>query len=481
MHSFQIYFVCFFLFLGQLCLGQIDSSQYLLQNIPKKYFKQVDHKIDQYQARISKRTIQTLEKLSRWESKVQKMLERVSPETAARFFTNEQPTFTSILNQIKKGDDIGLNYKVAYNEYRDDLTTTLKYVQQSSEFLDSGLIKKAINTKDKMLDLTKQENQAEALQQFIKERKKQLIEQAVQHIGQSKYLQKINKEAFYYVETLKNYKEIFSDSRKAESAVKDIVTRIPAFQKFMQKNSELASLFGQTPNNNNSFNSGLAGLQTRSSVQTLIQDQIASGGPNAEQIFRENIQQGQAELMKLKDKLLTPIGNSGGDINMPSFTPNIQKTKTFLQRLDYGFNVQFAKSSALLPATSDIAGSVGYKLNDKSIMGVAVSYKVGLGSIRAIHLTHEGVGIRSFLEWKLKKQFFISGGYELNHNTQFQNIAQLKNVNMWQNAALLGLTKKTKIKTKFFKSTNFQILFDFLSQRHIPASQPVLFRVGYSL
>jgi hypothetical protein len=468
--------------LTQVCLGQVDSTLYNLQNIPNKYFKEVDHKIEKYQSRITKKTIQTLEKLSRWENKIRKLLEGVSPETAGRLFTIGQPTFASILQQLKDGEELVLSYQAPYNKYRDDLTTTLKYVQQAKEYLDTGLIKKAVNTKDKMLELTEHENQAEVLQQFIKERKKQLIEQAVQHIGQSKYLQKINKEAFYYVETLKNYKEIFSDSRKAESTVKDIVTKIPAFQKFMQKNGELASLFGQAPDNANSgSNTNLIGLQTRSSVQTLIQDQIASGGPNAEQIFRDNIQQGQAELMKLKDKLLTSMGNSGGDINMPSFKPNMQKTKTFLQRLEYGFNVQFAKNNTLLPTTSDIAGSVGYKLNDKSIIGVGASYKLGLGSIQAIHLSHEGVGIRSFLEWKLKKQFFISGGYELNHNAQFQNIAQLKNYNMWQSSALLGLTKKTNIKTKFFKSTNFQILFDFLSKRHDPVSQPVLFRVGYTL
>lgn len=83
----------------------------------------------------------------------------------------------------------------------------------------------------------------EAIEQFIKERKNQLIDEAVKYIGKSRYLQKINKESYYYVETLRNYKEIFSDKKKAEELALKILNKIPAFQKFAEKNSMLAGLF----------------------------------------------------------------------------------------------------------------------------------------------------------------------------------------------------------------------------------------------
>jgi hypothetical protein len=85
---------------------------------------------------------------------------------------------------------------------------------------------------------------SEATEKFIKERKKQLFDASLQYIGKSKYLQKINKESYYYVETLKNYKELFNDPQKAEQTAKDILNKIPTFQKFMQQNSMLASMFG---------------------------------------------------------------------------------------------------------------------------------------------------------------------------------------------------------------------------------------------
>ena len=42
------------------------------------------------------------------------------------------------------------------------------------------------------------------------------------------------------------------------------------------------------------------------------------------------------------------IGN-GGDMVLPDFEPNGQKHKAFFQRLEYGFNIQTAGPTGLLP------------------------------------------------------------------------------------------------------------------------------------
>ena len=62
----------------------------------------------------------------------------------------------------------------------------------------------------------------------------------------------------------------------------------------------------------------------------------------------------------------------------------------------------------------------------------------------------------------------------------FKNIVELQSYNKWQQAGLIGLTKKIPIKTKWTKGTKLQILYDFLARQHIPVSQPILFRVGYN-
>jgi hypothetical protein len=288
----------------------------------------------------------------------------------------------------------------------------------------------------------------------------------------------LTKTAYYYRAQVDQYKAMLKDPKKIEEKTLSILNRMPFFQKFMKENSQLTSLFGLPDNYGTP--ASLAGLQTRASVQGMIQQRIAAGGPNALAQVQQNLQNAQAQLSQLKDKLLKSSGLQGmsGDIDMPDFKPNNQKTKPFLKRLDYGFNVQFEKNNSLMPSTSDMAATIGYKLNDKSEAGIGMSYKLGLGSIQHIRFSSQGIGFRSYLDWKIRKQFYLTGGYEINYNSGFKSIRQLKNEDLWQRSALAGISKKYQISKKL--KGNLQLLYDFLAYRHTPVSQPFLFRIGYN-
>ena len=165
---------------------------------------------------------------------------------------------------------------------------------------------------------------------------------------------------------------------------------------------------------------------------------------------------------------------------MPGFKPNMQKTKTFLQRLEYGTNLQTAKSGYYFPTTTDFGLSVGYKMNDKSILGLGASYKMGWGSSwNDIRFTHQGVGLRSFLDYKLKGSFYASGGFEYNYLQLYDGLLPGANT-AWQRSGLLGLSKVLSLKSKFFKQTKMQLLWDFLSYSQVPRGQELKFRVGYN-
>lgn len=471
--------LCVLLFVTLICEAQLDSTFESLQKIPAKYLSSIDNKIDKYSNRITGKTEKTLTKLSRWENKIKSILDQVSPETSQKLFGNSQLTFNGALQKLKEGKSVVEGYRTKYNEYRDKLTTSIKYLDDQKDKLDKKLIQPVNNAKKKLAKLEEDVSNTEAMEQFIKERKKQLINEAAKYIGKSKYLTKIDKEAYYYVETLRNYKELFSDRKKAEELAVKILNKIPAFKKFFEQNSMLASLFRMPGSGGNYNPADFAGLQTRESVQALVQDRIAAGGPNAQQQMSQNYQQAQAELNKLKEKVIQ-AGGSSSDANLPNFKPNNQRSKTFLQRLEYSSNFQFSKTNSLMPNTADIALGIGYKLNDKSIIGIGASYKLGFGSIQRLSISHQGIGLRSFIDWKLKKQFFVSGGFEMNYNAGFKNISQLKDYSGWQQSGLVGITKKFNIKTKFFKATSVQLLYDMLYRQHIPVSQPILFRTGYS-
>jgi hypothetical protein len=246
----------------------------------------------------------------------------------------------------------------------------------------------------------------------------------------------------------------------------------------------LAGLFAAPPGGGGtapgSLPLNLGNLQTRSQVQGFIQQQLAPGGQAATQAAQQQMQVAQGQLNSLQNQI-TKFGSGGGGSDMdlpPGFQPNTQKTKTFLKRLEYGANVQFAQSTYSFPATANVALSLGYKINDKSTIGVGLAYLAGMGTgWDHIQFSSQGIGFRSSMDWKIKKTYYVIGGFEENYMTQFSSIAFLRNF-AWQKSALFGLERKYKINSKL--QGNVQILFDALYKQEIPQGQMIKFRVGYN-
>ncbi len=443
----------------------------------------ISSKADKYYDRISSKTEKTLEKLSHWENKIKSLLEKASPNAAQRLFAPGHPTFASMLEKFRQGKAAGDGYRQRYDEYRDKLTNSLNYLQSNQVIVKEGLRQPLLQAKDKVDKLTAQVDNTEAVEQFVRERKKELLQEAVQYIGNSKYLGKINKESYYYLETMRNYKELFSDAGKAEQTTLNLLEKIPAFNDFLRKNSMLAAILHMQGDMNDPVTqANLTGLQTRSQVTNFIQQQVAAGGPNALQQVQENLQAAQSQLDQLKDKVMNRLGGNSSDIDMPGdFAPNTLKSKTLLQRIELGTNVQSQRHQGILPATSEIALNAGYRLSEKSTIGLAGVYRMGWGQdINHIKFSHEGVGIRSYADIKLKKSFWISGGYEMNYRSAFNRLEQLKQYDAWQRSCLLGISKIVDMKSKFFKKTKLQLLYNFLSNQQVPKATPVVFRMGYT-
>lgn len=471
---------------SQICEAQTDSIFQTLSNlqkVPVKYLNAVQNKIDKYSNRITGKTEKTLVKLSRWEKKIQSLLETVNPEAANNLFGPGKITFTVMLQKMREGQSVVNGYKAQYNEYRDKLNTSLKYLSDQKDKINNDFVKPVKDVTKKMNELEEDVASTEAMEQFIKERKKQLIEVAMKYFGKNKYLNKINKEAYYYAETLKNYKEIFTDPKKLEQTATTLLKKIPAFNEFIEKNSGLASLFGNSLSSGSGSttatnNYAALGYQSNASIVQALQQRNMSG-PNIQQLTQTNASALNSPLQELKNHF--PGSANSGD--MPDFKPNEMKSKTFKQRLQVGTNFQFGKATNLLPGTADIGVQLAYKLNTKSSIGVGTGYKLGLGSgINNIKLSFAGIGLRSFVDWKLKGNFFINGGFEYNYNAAFKSFRDLPlfnsgNTSLWKPAALIGINKKYNLgKVK----GNVMLLYDFLAKQKAPQTQPLVFRFGYN-
>ncbi len=454
---------------GQPATGPVDTG-----TIDHRYLKSISCRAQSLSTKVDRSTQKALRALQRQEERVQQKLARKDSLKAAELSRNSRQHYEQLAGRLQSPVQ-GQGYVPAL----DTLATSLQFLQQYPHLLKDPTASLPA-AMDKVNELQRQLTQAEAVTAFLKQRQ-QYLRQQWEQSGIGKELKKLNKQVYYYQAQVQEYKSLVKDHRKAEKKALDLLSKTKAFQDFMRRNSQLASLFRLPGNSTTAPGGALAGLQTRAQVNNLIGQQLAAGGPNAREQFSQQLQQAQAQLQELKGRL-NQWGNSSAEGALPEgFKPNHQRTKTFLQRLAYGMNVQSQRGTGFLPVTSDIGVSIGYKLNDKSVVGIGGSYKMGWGEgWRHLRLTHEGVGLRSFVDYKVKGSWWLAGGYERNYRQRFRHIEVLKERKAWQESGLLGVSKQVPLKTKWIRQTKVMLLWDFMSYRQVPRAQPVLFRVGYN-
>ena len=432
---------------------------------------------------MDKQTEKYLAKLEKQEANLKKKLSKIDSSAAKKVFSNAEQQYADIQNKVKTKSAQLLSKTGKYLPWLDSASTSLKFLQKNPVFTAvNGNAAKLKGAVSKVKELENQFKQAASVKDFIQQRKAYLQEQ-LQRYDMGSELKKYNQAAYYYSQQVNEYRQALNDPEKAEKKALLLLNKLPAFHGFMKKNSMLASLFsapgaGVDPS---IAVTNLTGLQTRSSVQDLIQNQLAAGGPNAQLAFQQNMQAAQGMLTSLKNKITQLGSSSGSDLETPDFKPNMQKTKPFLKRLEYGVNFQSVKSNYYFPTTTDIALSIGYKLNGKNIVGIGASYKMGWGKdIKHISISGEGIGLRTFLDMQLKGSFYASGGLEYNYQQPFRSIREIYPLKAWQQSGLLGISKIVSLKTKMFKKAKLQLLWDMLSYQQVPKTQPIKFRVGYS-
>ena len=461
--------LCAILFAFLLQAQQVDS----LTRLPEGYLSKVSSKANSLEQKLDQKTDKLLASMQKQEEKIFRKLARKDSLKAVQAMGNVAEKYGALRQQIS---DPNALKKMPYSSYLDTLKTSLKFLDGKEL---PGNLSGTLSSVGKLEDQFKK---AEAVKKFMKERKQQLKEQLGQ-LGMLKELKKINKQAYYYAAQVQEYKQVLSDPKKIEEKALSILRNLPAFKDFMNKNSELASMFRLPGSGGGSTvdpgsMASLQGLQTRAMVSQQIMQQLGGSSNSAQALLQQNLQAAQGQLSVLKAQIPMSFGNGSSDMEVPDFKPNSQKTKSFKDRLEYGANIQSQRSTRFLPTSSELGLTLGYKLNDKSAIGIGGSYRWGWGKdIQHIKISHEGVGMRSYLDYQLKGSFWLTGGYERMYNASFNRIDELKNLSAWQESGLLGLKKKQQVgKVK----GDVQLLWDFLSYRQVPRGQAVKFRVGWS-
>lgn len=428
------------------------------------YVKTVDKKVSRIERKLSSRSEKYLKIFSREEQRLNGMINKLDPvkskERAMSVMLNFDLTSTNV-----------------YVPILDSFRTGFKFLDENrmffNEAIDSEGFRKAF---EQVNNLQASINRSEGAIKYFDKRREHLY-LSLRKFGLEKKIKRYTKHYRYYQSYVEEYRNVLSEPDKVLLTATQRLQRLPAFQKFFARNSELASFFrlseGRTVNEKL-----LDGLQTRDKVMESVKQRLGSSTSGGEQLLQQKLLDGQNQLGNNKSiaSKIRPIAPGGA----PEYEINSQKSKSVLKRLKLGMDFQTTQRSGIFPVTSDIALSVGYAITDKIVAGVGLSGKLGWGTgFNNMSITWQGVGLRSYFDIKTVRTLYITGGVEANYRTEINKYSQLKDFSAWQSSALIGAGKTIPLKNKFMKTAKFSVLWDVLSYKQVPRTQPFLFRFGY--
>lgn len=435
---------------------------------------------------IEDRTDKSLRRMQKMEAKLQKQVAAKDSSKSKRLFAGSQEKYAQLKTGFVQYSSSLSARKFPLREYMpgvDSMQTAIAFLQQKGNISSPDQIQKIQNLQTKLKLLQGKMQASSEIQDYLKQREA-ILNNQLGPMNLTKSLVSINKEIYYYQQQIAAYKQLVQDLGKLGQTVLTCASRFPAFQHFLNKNSYLSSLFPLAGEQSDTT-VVLSGLQTKSQVQQRMAQQAGSppdkpgvNEANGQKLMQQGLQKGQAQLSTMQNSVNQIFNGGSSSMVMPDFSPNHQKTKSLMQRIQLGWSMESEAGLGVLPNTVNFGVTAGYKISDSKVIGIGGSYILGTGNgIDHIQLNNQGIGLRSFADIRAKKRFWITAGWEYNYMMAFSNLRSLPGINLWQKSALLGLTKKYNIGRK---EGNLQLLYDFLANENIPRSRSLKFRMGYT-
>jgi len=458
-----------------------------LMGFPSRLLGKIQSKTSGLDDQLTRQTQRYLARMAKQERRLKQRMYKLDSSSANKMFGDVDQRYAALARKI--GSDTGradVRMQGPYMAYVDSMKTSLAFLQQHPSLAGGGsdISSKLQGASGQFQQLQARLEDATEIKQFIQQRKEQIRQYLQQYThlppGVSSVFSDYKKQAYYYSQQLQSYKDELNDPDKLMQRGLQALHRLPAFNDFVKKNSMLASLFNIPAGGGGPSTGDVQGMATRDQVMAAVRGSSLPGSsadPAAG--LQQNVNNAQGQVDQLRDKL-SGAGGGNGDLDIPDFKPNNQKTRSFFRRLEFGMNLQSAHSTYYFPTTTDIGVSLGYKIDDKNVVGVGASYKVGWGSdISHVKVSGQGIGLRSFTDIHISKSFFASGGFEYNYQQPF-NIQGVPGLDSWQKSGLIGVSKIISMKSRALKNAKIQLLWDFLSYQQAPKAQPLKFRIGYS-
>jgi hypothetical protein len=459
-------------------------------SVDGKYLSGIDKKITKLDRQLTKQLQTYLNNLSKQEQRINKVLAKFDSSKAAGFFIESGKGYEQLLQGLTAAEGkTKAIFRGEYLPYLDSLQGAFGFLANTKGIISKseGIQQKLGQSLERVNQLQNRLQHAEDIKAYLSQRQEQLGHLLAGYTSLPRSLGKTfgkyQEQIYYYGQQVKAYREALNDPDRLLKKLLGTLQNVPGFKKFMSKYSMLSQLFPAPDNYDPSQT--IQGLPSRQQVMSLIQDQTGNTSANVSSMVQQNTGSARSQVDELRNRI-NQSGGNGNDLTMPDFKPDNMPTAPFLRKLEYGTSFQSQRANNYFPATSDIGATLGYKAGRKSIIGIGITAKIGWGTgWQHIKVSSQGIGLRFFADWKVpsiwsskEESWWLSGGAEMNYRTPVERLEIFKNYHAWTRSALAGISKKFSAGKKL--NGTVSVLFDFLYRQHIPVTEPILFRVGYT-
>ena len=413
--------------------------------------------------------LQTMEQYNAMLNKFSRKCERRTKKAERRFNRYERKLTkkNKETSEISNNEPVTQNPKPENSLGKEPLLDSLRLVYGFAEHTGTSsqsTKKNELSSGQKSLNRAQQQlNATQSAKSELLQRKEYWKAQANGDSKNGKWLSKMEKERYYYTAQINEYRKPLRDPSNMDDKLMSALRGDPRFADF-------AATLPAKPQNP-------AKMQPRQMVQEMMQTQATAIDADPTKLIQDAKTRGNEILGNLSAQS-TSFGNIDNAAQMPKFTPNPYKTKSFWQRVDVGFNLQFDNRTRFMPSTGVAGAQAAFNFNPKFSVGVLADYRFGMGDIKNIRLSHAGADYGAFANYKILKMFGLQVGYERNWRVEME-MNEIQYPATWSNSALAGLTWEYGVGKKAKGTVG--VFYDFMYKKHTPESNAVLWRMGWKM
>ena len=459
-----------FLFSSSSAVAQEEQPEVYVQG--KKYLDINIRAKEKCSERISHQQQKLLKKLKKKEKRYAARLKRKDSAAYVRY--QKQPYTYDSLSKLQTNDSATIFKRAATRSNRtiDSLKGIKKFCEDKAHVTGEGKGNGLEAYDDRLAKLKNEQAKQNSINELIQQRTNALKNLSGNSKTKVKGLTGIQKQVFYSKGKMTAFTQISDEPHKAEEKALEFLQGQEGFEDYLKGDNGMQGLAGKSPQQLNSM-----GIQTRAMVENQLKERFGNNlsglGNNMNSQIKQfdkhtkSIQKAKSTVRSAKQtrRSISKYRN----LQKPAFKINPMRSLPLSKRIEKQFNYQTTRPTpAGAPAIFHLSGMLGFKHTPSLTYGAGIATATGLGqSWSTVKFTFEGIGLRTFAEWKWQYGFGAYAGYERMYKqaaftskqetTPTPNLSP-HNTRTYNESILIGITKTYRINDKW--NGGIQVLYD---------------------